>query len=55
MDKKLEKLYKKAQVAGFDSYELEQLEKELEHHEQKMEEFNQLQGQIDNMGESEGD
>ena len=50
MDKKLEKLYKKAQVAGFDSYELEQLQKELNHHKQKMDEFNQLRDEIDTMG-----
>ena len=50
IDKKLEKLLKKAQVAGFDSYELEQLQKELDHHKQKMDEFNQLRDTIDTMG-----
>ncbi len=46
---KLERLRRKARDAGFDSYGLDQLDMELEHHRRKMDEYHQLRNEIDEM------
>lgn len=46
MDRKIAKLWKKAQASGFTDEEMGKLKTELLHHQQKMDEYNQLKNEI---------
>lgn len=52
-DKKLQKLWKKAEFAGFSESEMEKLKEEFLHHQMKVDEYNSLQENFDPIADSE--
>ncbi|XP_062594394.1 alpha-2-macroglobulin receptor-associated protein-like isoform X2 [Saccostrea cucullata] len=50
-DKKLQKLWKKAEFAGFSESEMEKLKEEFLHHQMKVDEYNSLQENFDPIAE----